>query len=173
MHLLYLDESGHSSDPNQRYFVLAGISIFERQIYWIDKALDLIAARFNPADPRSVELHGSPMYGGKGPWRKVPKADRIQAIIDALNVLSKSAPANRLFGCVVNKATISPNNPVEYAFEQMVNRFDRYLRRLFLAGNAQRGLIVFDKSTYESTIQGLAIDFRLNGHSWGVLRNIP
>ncbi|WP_235006733.1 DUF3800 domain-containing protein [Calothrix rhizosoleniae] len=31
--------------------------------------------------------------------------------------------------------------------------------------------LIFDKSTYESTIQGLATDFRTSGHSWGKLMN--
>ena len=31
MYLLYLDESGNESDPNDQYFVLAGIALFERK----------------------------------------------------------------------------------------------------------------------------------------------
>ena len=44
--------------------------------------------------------------------------------------------------------------------------------RLHKTGDSQRGLIIFDKSTYESTIQNLATDFRTVGHTWGVLRNL-
>ena len=33
MYLLYLDGSGSVKNPGERYFVLAGISVFERQIY--------------------------------------------------------------------------------------------------------------------------------------------
>jgi hypothetical protein len=61
MHLLYLDESGSISDPCQRYFVLAGLSVFERSTHWIETELNAIAERFNPSDPYSIELHGSPM----------------------------------------------------------------------------------------------------------------
>ena len=32
-------------------------------------------------------------------------------------------------------------------------------------------MIIFDKSTYETTIQALATDFRTIGHSWGIIRN--
>jgi len=38
MHLLYVDESGSATDASQRYFVLAGISVFERTTHWIEKA---------------------------------------------------------------------------------------------------------------------------------------
>jgi hypothetical protein len=70
MHLLYLDESGSSTDPSQQFFVLAGISVFERETHWIEQDLNAIAARFNTADPHSIELHGSPMRSGKGSWRR-------------------------------------------------------------------------------------------------------
>ena len=43
--------------------------------------------------------------------------------------------------------------------------------RLHKNKNTQRGIIIFDKSTYETTIQSLAIDFRTIGYQWGVIRN--
>ncbi|WP_163069197.1 DUF3800 domain-containing protein, partial [Acinetobacter baumannii] len=64
MHLLYLDESGSVADPQQRYFVLGGVSVFERQSHWIETELNKIAERFKPAAPYDIELHGSPMRSG-------------------------------------------------------------------------------------------------------------
>ncbi|MFC6191281.1 DUF3800 domain-containing protein [Dyadobacter subterraneus] len=72
----------------------------------------------------------------------------------------------------MNKEKVSPRDPVELAFEQIASRFDHYLARLYNQNNTQRGIIIFDKSTYETTIQGLATNFRTIGHSWGVLRNL-
>ena len=172
MYLLYADESGTVHDVSQKMFVLAGFCVFERQGFWIANELDKIAARFNPADPASVELHGNPMQSGKGIFRQFPKEVRTQAIEDALRVFLASHPSNRLFASVVNKAKVSPTDPVEYAFEQLASRFDHYLTRLHKSGDTQRGVILFDKSTYETTIQSLATDFRTVGHRWGVLRNL-
>lgn len=50
--------------------------------------------------------------------------------------------------------------------------FDYFLIRLHKNDDPQRGIIILDKSTYETTIQNLASDFRTIGHSWGVLRNL-
>jgi hypothetical protein len=172
MHLLYLDESGTVNDSNQKYFVLAGVSVFERQSYWISSELDKIASRFNPADYQSVELHGNPMFGGKKFWRQFSKEMRHQAIKDSLSILASSHPSNRVFACIVNKESIHPNDPVEFAFEQIASRFDNYLVGLHKKNDPHRGVIIFDKSTYETTIQNLATDFRTLGHSWGVLRNL-
>lgn len=171
MHLLYVDESGSPHDPNLQYFVLAGLSVFERQGYWIANKLDQIAARFNPGDHREIELHGSPMLSGRGMWRHYPKDQRFKAIEDSLKVFVASHITNRLFASVIKKTAVSPQNPVEVAFEQLASRFDQYLMRLHRKGDTQRGIIIFDKSTYEASLQSLATDFRTVGHRWGVIRN--
>ena len=171
MHLLYLDDSGSPADSSQKFFVLGGISVFERQGHWLSERLDAVAARFNPADPASIELHGSPMLTGSKFWRSIPRADRVQAMKDALGVLVESHSSNRVFAVAVKKQSISPRDAVDYAFEQLCSRFDQYLMRLHKAGDTQRGIIVFDKSAREASIQNLAMDFKKNGHSWGVLRN--
>lgn len=172
MHLLYLDDSGSVGDASQHYFVLAGISIFERQGHWLSEGLDKVAARFDAAEPRSVEFHGSPMLKGSRGWRRYPVADRVQAMKDALTVFADAPGSGRAFAVVVRKQSILPRDPVEFAFEQLVSRFDHYLMRLQKKGDTQRGLILFDKSAQETAIQGLAIDFKHNGHSWGFPRNL-
>ncbi len=172
MHLLYVDESGTTSDPKQIFFILAGVSIHETQGFWLSSELDKIAARFNPAAPSTVELHGSPMLKGRSFWRQFPVSERIKAIKDALSILATSHGGNRIFACAIRKSSVSPKDPVELAFEQLASRFDYYLNRLFKRGNPSRGIIIFDKSTYETTIQNLATDFRNIGHTWNVIRNL-
>ncbi|WP_371412717.1 DUF3800 domain-containing protein [Agrobacterium sp. LAD9] len=67
LHLLYLDESGHSHDPSSDFFVLAGFSsIFERQTHWLEAQIDPVAARFSPTSPQDIEFHGNPMRSGNG-----------------------------------------------------------------------------------------------------------
>lgn len=174
MHLLYLDESGSASDPNQQYFVLAGVSIFERDTHWVEQDLNTIAQRFAPADPYSVELHGSPMRSGNGIWRRHSKADRLQAIQDALRegVANRSRKRTRLFAAVIKKSAAAGQDPVELAFEQLTSRYDMFLKRLYSKYNdAQRGIILLDKSSTENRIQTLARDFKYQGHTWGRTKN--
>jgi len=123
MYLLYADESGHARDASQQYFVLAGFCIFERQGFWLAQELDKIAERFDPADPSSVELHGNPMKTGKGIFRRFPQAVRIQAMKDALKIFASSHKTNRLFAVALKKQKLSPDDPVEFAFEQLASRF--------------------------------------------------
>jgi Protein of unknown function (DUF3800) len=172
MHLLYIDESGSPKDASQQHFIMVGVSLFERQGHWLALELDKIAARFDPANPQNIELHGNPMKQGKGQWKTIPGADRAQAFQDALEVLANSHKSNRLFGVAVKKALISPVDPVEYAFEQILSRFDHYLMRLHKTGDTQRGLVILDRNTNEQSLQNLAREFRTIGHRWGVLRNL-
>ncbi|PTY03629.1 DUF3800 domain-containing protein [Verrucomicrobia bacterium LW23] len=171
MYLLYADESGHVADPKQKYFILAGFAVFERQGFWLAEQLDQIAAKFDPASPETVELHGNPMFQGKGLWRSKDREVRIQALRDALSTLAATQPPLRIFGVVVDSTKIQVD-PVYYAFEQLSSRFDQFLRRMHRQGNTQRGLILFDKTVHESTLQNIARDFRTIGHRWGVLRNL-
>ncbi len=174
MHLLYVDESGSASDTSQTYFILAGVSVFERQTHWIEQQLNGIAARFNPNCPHELELHGSPMRSGKQGWRSIQPHDREQAIKDALTdgVANQKRNAVRLFGAVINKKTqIATSDPVFTSFEQVASRFDMFLQRLHLNGNTHRGLMLCDASSSETRIQTLAREFKYSGHSFGKTKN--
>lgn len=171
MHLLYVDESGSPGDPTQNFFVLSGVSIFERQTHWVEKRLNEIVAKFSPDDPYALELHGSPMRGGKSEWKYFQKDDRIQAIKDCLSVIAENRGTIRLFAAVIERGANGGDDPIESCFEQVASRFDMYLRRLNTQGSPQRGIAIFDKSSTEKSIQNLARTFKHNGHSYGKIRN--
>jgi len=172
MYLLYLDASGTVADPNENYIVLAGVAIFERQVYYASRALDDLAQTIDPHNADDIEFHGSVMFNGRKEWKRHEVDVRRSLIKQGLSVLAQTHETTRLFGTAVHKAARSPRDPLEYAFEQVCNRFDRYLARLYRQNNRQKGLIIFDKSTYEGRLQSLAKDFRTIGHSWGVTRDI-
>jgi len=176
VYLLYVDESGAATDPTQKHFVLAGVAVFERQSHWVEQELNDIASRFNQHDPYSIELHGSPMRSGKGQWNRIKRDERFRAIADALKngvlLQHKRMSGMRLFGAVINKSSISGEDPVVHAFENITIRFDQFLKRLHNKNrNTQRGIMLFDKSTTEQRIQTLAREFKYTGHKWGKTNN--
>ena len=173
MYLLYLDGSGSVRNPNERHFVLAGIAVFERQIYHLISSVDSFIASLGFGDPRSVELHASVMANGRrSPWKGTVRQERLQIIEHGLRTLSDAHRSVRAFAVVVDKRAYQ-GDPVEYAFEEICNRFDLFLSRLYRnEGDQQRGLVVMDESHYEQTLQGLAWQFREKGTRWGNLRNM-
>ena len=102
----------------------------------------------------------------------MPRANRRNVIRRGLGAANRLRGEWRLFGVVVDKQALSPEDPVGYAFEQLCNRFDLFLKRLYARGDAQRGLIILDKSTQETRLQSLASEFKVDGHRWGVMRNL-
>ena len=172
VYILYTDESEIApKDARSGAFVLAGVSVFERQTHWLAKELEQIAGRFDADNPQNIELHGSPMLTGrKGFWRKQPKDERRKAIEDALRVLAESHRSNRVFAIVVEDGA-TEDNPMEYAYEQLASRFDQYLMRLHKKGERQRGMVLFDKSKHERVLQSLTSLYRDKGHRWGRLAN--
>lgn len=173
MYLLYLDDAGSAKNRHEKHFVLAGVVVFERQAYWLQNGLERLAASLGHHDPENLELHGNPILAGRNWRRKMSLAERRTVIADGLSVAnSLSVGQWRLFGVVVDKDQCAPEDPVEYAFEQICSRFNRFLTRLYHQGHNHKGLIVLDKSAQETRLQSLAAEFRNYGHRWGTMRNL-
>ncbi|MEN2384865.1 DUF3800 domain-containing protein [Comamonas sp. A7-5] len=171
MYLLYLDESGHSHDPSSNFFVLAGFSVFERQTHWLESAIDPIATRFNAENPSAVEFHGAVMRAGKEMWHGIPPADRVQAVVDILALLSNPQLKVRVFASVIEKSLLHQDQILSKSFENVSSEFDKYLASMYLKKNPQRGLVIFDKTSYEEKLQTLSHFFKHQGHTNGKLRN--
>lgn len=171
MYLLYLDESGSTSEPQVSHFVLAGVSFFERSTHWVEQALNNVVGELTEGDIHEVELHGSPMFGGRGRfWRSMPRDIRTGAIKKALTVGIAENHAARVFAAVIRRNSTT-RDCVEHAFEEICMRFDLYLAAMHRKKNTQRGIIIFDKSSTENRIQNLARTFKYQGHEKGTIRN--
>ena len=172
MHLLYLDDSGSASNAKEQYLVLGGVSVFEAQSHWITVELDKLAENISE-NPHEVEFHASTIFSGRSaPWKSIEKDEARGIIKSVLQVLATSYDTARAFACVVHKASFPNQDPMKIAFEDICQRFDLYLRRLRVKGDNQRGLVILDKSTYETTLQQMAVGFRTLGTKWGVIQTL-
>ena len=173
MHLLYLDDSGSVGNVNEQYLVLGGVSVFEAQSHWITRELDKLAESLDPANPHAVEFHASETYARRSrPWKGLSQGEARGMIKSVLGVLANAFDTARAFACVVHKPSFSGRDPMEIAFEDLCSRFDQYLLRLRNSGDSQRGLVIIDKSTYETTLQRMSVQFRTLGTQWGVIRHL-
>jgi hypothetical protein len=174
MYLLYLDDSGSVPNKNEQYFVLAGICVFERRIHWITERLNKLAEIIYPNDPNGIEFHASEIYAGRSaPWESISRNNRIDIIKDVLKSIEDEHETSVVFACAVHKKSFQRQDPVLIAFEDLCSRFDMLLQRKYkLENESHRGLIIFDKSAYETSLQSLAIKFRQLGTRWRIIRNI-
>ena len=160
-------------EPRERHFVLAGIAVYERQAYHLISRADSFVSSLNLDEVHDIELHGSTMANGKkASWKGMSRLERLDTIERGLGLLRDAHWSVKAFAVAVDKHETAENDPVEYAFEELCNRFNLFLARLHRNGDTQRGLIVMDKWHYEDALQRLARGFRDDGTRWGQLRNL-
>lgn len=173
MYLLYVDDAGSIPNRSEKHFVLAGIAVFERQVYHLDLMLNELARSIVADEPRDLEFHANEMQSGRKRWRHLGTREARRAhLCDALTCAERLKGEWALFGIVVEKAAMPHEDVMEYCFEQLCNRFDHFLARMHRRSNTQRGIIIMDESTKETRLQELALNFRTQGHRWGKLRNL-
>jgi len=174
MYLLYLDESGNENDPADRYFVLAGLALFERQTYFLANALDEIQRRHFPNSP-PVPFHTYKIANGKGFWRKVP-ADTRSAVLREIGgeILRSPDRGRALFAVAIEKTDkLWGEDAVERATEEICKKFDTRLQREYQQfDNPQRGLIVFSEGRFDARAKIWVRGFQQRGTKWGAITNL-
>ena len=180
MYILYLDESGTHSEAS--YFVLAGLAVFEREIHWFSQDLDALQREYFPAENEPVFFHARTLRvpdttGLPAPLNQLNR-ERLREIKDKIyDILRKRGAV--LFGCAVEKnyAEVRREDPYEWAFEDLISRFDLFLRRINRLAveesrEEQRGLVVLAESNYKKTISLLAQRLKQSGTRWRSIRNV-
>lgn len=175
MYVLYLDESGTDSDAS--YFVLAGLAVFEREIYWYAQDVDAVQQKYLPDIDYPVEFHASPLRHRDSnkipePFNRLPLEERRQLVNDIYQIIRNRKGI--LFGVAIEKAWCTREEPYERAFEDLTSRFDLYLRRINITAgeNEQRGLIAVAESSYRRNLEILGERFRGGTTRWGQIRSL-
>jgi ribosomal protein S20 len=164
VYMLYIDDSGLSTDKQDKYCVLAGFATREDKNYWIQKNIDALVT--DHTGRSDIELHGSHIRSGKGIWRGFPKEQREDLLRAVLHTIAKNYPKQYiLFGAVVEN---QGDDVAEELFTQITSRFDKFLKRKFAKRKeAARGIAIFDKSRQEQQFQLWSKMFQRTGNHWG------
>jgi len=180
MYILYLDESGTTSEAS--YFVLAGLAVFEREIYWFNQDLDETQQEYFPGTNEPIMFHATKLRVKAGakleePWSLLSEEKRKELKERIFSTIKNRK--GTLFACAIEKkyAQIRREDPYERAFEDLVSRFDLFISRinrqnLSEGKDEQRGLIVLAESNYQKTIGLLARRLNERGTRWGILHNV-
>lgn len=174
MYLLYLDESG---DPNgwqyQRNYVLAGVAIFESQIWKLSSELDNIQNKYFPGISYPIAFHASETRRGKGHFDDLKPEIRNNILIDICNVIASSVFPNLVaFSTVVDISAVeSPLQVRRLTLEDICARFNTFLIRQHKAQRPSKGLLIIDRNR-EGEYRSLMADFKREGVKSGYLDNI-
>ncbi len=177
LYILYLDESGLHAEANT--FVLGGLAVFEREVYWFTEDVEAIQRRYFPNIDTPVEFHvaklRAPERKVEAPYNTLSLAQRRELTEAIYRVIRERRGV--VFGVAIEKARLPHEDPYERAFEELTNRFDLFLRRKN-AGAAsqnqeeQRGLIVVAESSYRQQLEVLGRSFRGGATRWGQVRTL-
>lgn len=183
MYLLYVDESGDTGSKGSRHLILAGAALFEGKWRSVRGDIDALLMKYFPnVSDRPRELHASEVRKGRGPYSKLTPAQRDALRDEACAILCNLGHKEvTLFGIVIDKAWWLARNPAKSgddlylaAFEDLVSRFDQYLKRRHHEGQPAKGLIIADPR-HESFCQALKKalqQFHSEGTQWAKLHNV-
>ncbi len=175
MHLLYLDESG--THTSARHFVLAGVSVHETNIYWATNQLDRLQSQHFPDAVEKVLFHATSLRARDGvtlpsPFDHLDRRVRLELLNQLYDVALRIHGI--FFAVVIEKSYLREDaDPYETALEQILSRFDYFIRRMHTThGQQDKGLIVIADSNFRGKLEGAARQFASEGTQWGKLHNI-
>lgn len=173
MHIVYLDESGTHKEA--RYFVVAGLAVFERETFFLTQSLDQLQARYFPDADEPITFHATVLRAPEGmvapPFDTLTQAQRRTMLGEVYDIIAGSHA--RVFAVAMEKAAIRDEEPYERGFEEIINRFDRMLGRILRdRGEPQRGLLILAESSYRENLRTLAEQIWSKGHRWGATHNL-
>lgn len=177
MWLLYVDESGGAQEIDQRHYVLAGVAVEEKRPYFMQKDFDELQAQLFPEATQPIEFHASAIRNGKGaPWDGMTRVERDKVLVRAYEKIAATAGNVYAFAVVIEKAMFSTSFVVQKTLEELAGHFDAFLdfqeTRPEAHGDKERGLMIFDESNHEKTLQALLAQFRTTGASFGRIRHL-
>lgn len=157
MYLLYADESGDLSDPTTNVFVVGAIAVHEEAVRPLAHEINTTTSRYlGQKIGKEVELHGAPMRGARGRWKKVPAAKRrglYHAMLKKVCDWKHVDTTTEIEPFVVAIDRNHSQSPTETAYGELLYMFDEFLREGRRAGRNHNGVLIADRSRYEKTLE--------------------
>ena len=155
MYLLYLDESG---SPNHKHFVVGGLLVHEQDVRRIATAVDDFESAI-PNEMRPIEFHASEMRTGRGRWRNISEAVRVDLIDHVADLLIRGPhSAVRppvLFATAFHRRSFPHADPIERSYEEFFARANGFLGRIANAGDRHRCIAISDNTSVDKRLQPL------------------
>lgn len=182
MYLCYVDESGDTGPGSSKHLLLGATALFEGRWGWVQDTLRRMIGGYFPPGQQPREIHCAEIRGGKGDYRGLSKATRTQILDDVCELVRSNLDSElRLFTVIIDKAYWYARNPGKtghdlygYAFEELVNRFDLYLRRSYANGRPTKGMMIVDPhaSALSAALRSSLGRFQTTGTRWSRVHHV-
>ena len=177
MYLIYVDESGVQKNPQDDYFILGAVAVYETRAYFLSQAIDNIQEKWFPKAPDPIEFHAAKIYNRNcEPWRGLNKDECRQVLFDLCDAICEVYDRGLyLFGVAVHKSSFPNDDCVEKAFYELCGHCDEFISQMnykLEKKERNRGLMVFDSSRYRGHLDKLLLEYtKRGGTKFGRIRN--
>ena len=176
MYVIYLDESGDQKGwNNQDHFIIGGLAIHEGQIRHLSKVLDDVQAQFFPNISVPLKFHATDINSGRSRFRSISKDTRMMILESIYDEIAKVTYPNAvLFATSMHITAVSnPEQALRDTFQDIAQRINTFLTRLYRQRNPQKGLLIIDRSqSTENRYRTFVSDFQSHGTEYGYLGNL-
>jgi hypothetical protein len=183
LNLLYVDESGDTSLKGSRHLLLGAAALFEGKWRQLREDLDQLIERYFPNLAfRPSEIHCTDLRRGKKEYSHLSSDERKRLFADLCRLVNGFRESEvTLFAVAYDKRWWFARNPGKSgddlyieAFENLVSRFDLFLKRRHSEGRSSKGLIIADprNSAFSAALRRALIGFQDSGTRWARLENI-
>lgn len=156
MYVLYTDESGELSNPDDRVLIVAGIAVHEEAVRPLAGEVNRILRQYvGQARASRMEIHGSALRTGRSQWRSVNIAKRhalAAALLDTVVTWKHEKSSSQVLPFVVVLDRAPAQAPIETAYGELLFAFDETLRRKRRDGDGHNCVLVADRGKYERAI---------------------
>lgn len=153
MYLCYVDESGDPGEHGSRFLVLGASILFEG--VWLqlrDSVECLLSSAFPPGQQPAKEMHMAALRKGSSGFSVLKPEERNRLTADFCNLANQFRADELVFvGVGADKSAWYAENPGKTGydlycdlFEQVISRFDFYLRRRHAGNRPSKGMVIVD-----------------------------
>ncbi len=162
---------------NARQYKMAGVSVYETNIFWAADQLDRLQSLYLPETSGSVHFHATSLRVKDNatvspPFNELDRSSRLELLNELYDVALKIR--GTFFAVVVEKSFLNGGEDAyERALEEILSRFDQFLGRMYRESNHRdKGLIVIADSSARERLEVVAQKLAIRGTRWRGLRDI-
>jgi hypothetical protein len=166
-----------------RHLLLGAAALFEGKWRRLKTDIESLLARYFPnAADRPPEIHCSDVRRGRNQHSKLDRPQRARLLQDACAIVAGLGEKEvTLFTVVYDKKWWWHRNPgksgddlYQAAFENLISRFDYYLKRRHAEGQSSKGLIIADprSTAFSAALRSAVLKYHAVGTQWAKLENL-
>ncbi len=133
-----------------------------------------------PSAGSTLELHASPLRGGRHDFRGITKVRRYAALDDIYSRIGNVTRGLTLFAAVIHKSDYAKQykgrvDPYAGAFEGICTMFNYFLKKVqSRSGRPERGIVVLDENrpALSNQLRTLLAQFQATGTRWSGLQQV-